>query len=302
MAHKYMTGIKGVNIMNNPLLADFDKIPGFSITLPTNALIYDETVVSSDVLSSGEVHVRPMSIKDELALKTPDLLISGDGISYVVKRCVDGVIDPMKLSMGDINAILIALRIATFGEHMPIRATNPFYDESKEGSSKRIDFDIDLKYCLVNAKTISEVDGYAVTLSNEQVVKLRPLTFKESIEYLKKDLHGNIDNLETDEERSAYVKQKLNDMFLSGIKMISSVTTKSGEVITDIGMIADWYENLPSVIYEALKDKLNEVNDVGPEMAIEVTDPISKKKWKVTIPVNPTDFFTNGAKNKIKIN
>ena len=64
----------------NPLLAGIKNVPGLSVLLPTKALLYHHGEISEASKNSGEIHVYPMSAKDELMMKSPDLLMSGEAI------------------------------------------------------------------------------------------------------------------------------------------------------------------------------------------------------------------------------
>jgi hypothetical protein len=59
-----------------------------------------------------------MTAKDELMLKTPDALMNGQATVEVIKSCVPSIKNPWHMPSIDIDTILIAIRIATYGENM----------------------------------------------------------------------------------------------------------------------------------------------------------------------------------------
>ena len=59
-----------------------------------------------------------MTAKDEMAFKTPDAMINGQSTVDVIKSCVPNLLDPWKMVNYDTDAVLLAIRIATYGETM----------------------------------------------------------------------------------------------------------------------------------------------------------------------------------------
>lgn len=87
----------------------------------------------------------------------------------VIKSCVPNIIDPWKMPSIDLDTILIAIRIATYGEQLDITTKIP-----KIGDEK--DYGIDLRKVLNKLVTASFEDK--VTIAN-MIVSLRPLTYEE---------------------------------------------------------------------------------------------------------------------------
>lgn len=290
-------------IMNevNPLLAAFEKIPGISVNLPSGALLYTNEV-SDKTKESGEVHVRPLSIRNEMALKTPDLLISGEGIESTIMDCVDGVVNANKLYACDINTLLVAIRIATFGEDMTVRIPNPYFDKELEGSVKTLTYTIDLKNCIHNGRSVTKKEDLQLNLDNGQLITLRPLTFDTSMRLIRIEMDGTSAELKNDKERAAFLSTKVKQITENTLEMIADVTTKEGVLITDRDMIAEWYGKIPAHLYDPLKDKIEFITALGPNLEFEVTDPVTKKTWKSKVPINPTDFFATGSEKSDQTN
>jgi len=284
----------------NPLLAGFEKIPGISIALPTACKLYT-TEVNQKAKDSGDVHVRPMSIRNEMSLKTPDLLINGEGIRSVINDCVDEVIDSENIFACDINTLLVAVRIATFGEMMDINVTNPFFDPEDAKSVKQITYAVDLKSCLQRSKTITSPDDLVVLIENGQKARIRPLTFADSIRLLKIEIESADVKLESDVARAEFLRRKVEQITDNALNMIVDVEMVDGVVVTDRAMIREWYEHIPSNLYKPFKDKLDFIESLGPDMTFEARDPQTKKTWISKIPINPTDFFGFGSVNGIPI-
>ena len=96
-------------------LAQFYRQPEIYITLP-GSQFYPEDVL--EITASGEIPIFPMTAKDDIIIKTPDALISGEAVVNVISSCVPAIKDPWKMPASDVDFVLIAIRIASFGNEM----------------------------------------------------------------------------------------------------------------------------------------------------------------------------------------
>ena len=88
---------------SNPLLERI-RIPGETFTLPSQGIFYKNGELDDDS-KNGEVYIYPMVTYDEIVLKTPDKLFSGEAITEVFQRCVPQIKKPMELLAKDVDFI-----------------------------------------------------------------------------------------------------------------------------------------------------------------------------------------------------
>ena len=113
----------------NPL-SKYYRQPQIYITLPSKGKYYTSDVFTPT--ETGEVPVMPMTAKDELAFKTPDAMISGQATVDVIQSCIPNIKNAWKMVNFDTDAVLLAIRIATYGETMNISYTVPITNEAQE--------------------------------------------------------------------------------------------------------------------------------------------------------------------------
>ena len=70
-----------------------------------------------------------MTAKDEIRFKTPDALMNGEGVVEVIQSCVPQIKDAWQVKSYDLDTLLIAIRIATYGETMDFTFTVPGANE-----------------------------------------------------------------------------------------------------------------------------------------------------------------------------
>jgi hypothetical protein len=68
---------------NNPLLKHFRQ-PAIYLRLPSGGKFWNPK--SLDLPESNDVPIYPMTIKDEITIKTPDALMNGQGVVDVIQR------------------------------------------------------------------------------------------------------------------------------------------------------------------------------------------------------------------------
>ena len=152
----------------NPLEKYFRQ-PKLYIALPSKGYYYAKG--SIDLPSNGEVPIYAMTAKDELILKTPDALLNGASTTEVIQSCCPSIKDAWDMPSIDLDTVLIALRIATYGEKITITSTVPGIDPAEKK-----DFELDLrtvldKFSNVNYENVCEIGAMKITI--------RPQTYRE---------------------------------------------------------------------------------------------------------------------------
>ena len=301
----------------NPLLNPLKKVPGISITLPTRAILYDNGEVSQEVVESGgEIHIRPLSTRDELLMRTPDLILNGQAFSHVCKNSIEGINEPLELYQADHDAILVGLRIATYGDLFPIKIPNAEYDQKDEESKEILDFDLNLRTILQDGASLGDIEEYQVKLEGTgQVVTVQPLRVKMAINMLHKQLEDNAKIkakrgfLLSDPENTT-LEQREKEALLGVEETFARTTDQVTEIqddflinairdvdgVRDSKNILEWYQRpeLTAKDFYPVRDVMEKFVGLGIKQTMEVTDPRSGKSWETSLPINPMDFFVSG--------
>ena len=126
----------------NPL-AQFFRQPKIYMSLPSNGKFYPTGAL--EMPENGELPVFAMTAKDELLMRTPDALMNGASTVEVIKSCVPSIKNPWFMPSIDVDAVLIAIRYATFGQEMGVGTTCPKCSEQdeKEVAKKKMRKDLE---------------------------------------------------------------------------------------------------------------------------------------------------------------
>ena len=149
---------------NNPLLKHFRQ-PAIYLRLPSGGRFWNPK--SLDLPESNDVPIYPMTIKDEITIKTPDALMNGQGVVDVIQSCCPSIKNAWDVPSVDLDAIFIAIRIASYGPDMDIDTVGPHCQEENRHVVKLVEL----------LDGIKSPDYSSVEL-DDLVFEFKPQTFK----------------------------------------------------------------------------------------------------------------------------
>ena len=108
---------------SNPL-RQFFRQPAVYIKLPSDGQFWPDKAIS--MTDNRELPVLPMTAIDEITYRTPDALFNGQAVISVIQSCIPAIKNAWDMPGMDTNAVLVAIRIASYGHAMRISSTCPF--------------------------------------------------------------------------------------------------------------------------------------------------------------------------------
>lgn len=114
---------------SNPL-KQFFRQPAIYLKLPSGGNHWPEG--SLNLPLNGEIPIYPMTAIDEITYRTPDALFNGQSVVSVVQSCVPNILNAWHMPSIDVNSILIAIRIASYGHEMEITTTCPSCEHTED--------------------------------------------------------------------------------------------------------------------------------------------------------------------------
>ena len=233
------------NKNTNPLQKYFRQ-PKIYLALPSSGKYYPAG--SLEISENGEYPVFPMTARDEIMIKTPDALLNGQATASVIASCIPAIKDPFSMPSMDLDACLIAIRIATYGEKMDISIKVPVTGDDK-------DFDIDLRIML---DQFTGVDYEHEFNMGELNVHLRPLTYRQFTETstatfneqriynaLNNDQISESDRLQTFTDSF----KKLTDLTIVTLENSIEAITIGENVVTDRNHIKEFIANSDNELF-----------------------------------------------------
>ena len=264
----------------NPL-AGLMRQPKIYIKLPSNGEFWSEG--SLDMPVTNELPVYSMTAKDELMLKIPDAVINGQAVVDVIQHCMPNIKNAWSIPNIDIDVILIAIRIATYGEKMTVPV-----------SVKGVDASYELDLRLLMAQLQNQIAwNPVVPISQDLTIYVRPIDYKimadsavQTFETQRVLQIASSDSMSEEDKIKLFKESfnKLNDLTV-GIINKSVYKIEASQGATEIpAFINEFMDNVDKDVFDKIKlhvESLRENNSVKPlkiapteEMiAAGVTDP-----------------------------
>ena len=281
------------NIEQNPLRKYFRQ-PKVYITLPSRGEFYQEGVL--EMTENKEFPVFAMTAKDELIIKTPDALLNGQATVDVIQSCIPNIKNAWQMPSVDLDACLVAIRIATYGENLDITTKVPVLGEDRQ-------FTVDLRQILNKLVTPTFDSKFKI---GDIDVELRPLTYKEFTETNLKTFEEqriftlvNDDELDDSERLNRFGEsfKKLTDLTVGMLTKSIAKLTIGDEEVTNPKFIIEFIDNVDKEFFKAVTDHLEKQRT---KFAIEPIKVDSNdedvaagvpKTWEVPITFDQSNFF-----------
>ena len=279
---------------SNPLNKYFRQ-PAIYVSLPTGGNYPPHVVTPS---KTGELGIMPMTAKDEIRFKTPDALMNGEGVVDVIHSCVPNIKDAWQIKSYDLDTILIAIRIATYGETMDINFNIP-------GINEQASHTLNLPAILDSIKSVQIKNE--CTLKDGLKIQVRPLTYKDMTNtslttFQQQKLYSSVqDSKMTDEEKTKRFDESfkaLTELSMGLLlRNIEKITTPDGTEVTDPVQIKEFVDNADAGLITELQDKLNELRAQGSTKPakLKATEEQIKKgapaSYEIPVTFDTANFF-----------
>ena len=277
----------------NPLKSYFRQ-PKIYINLPSKLKYYPPGSVEKT--DTGEFPVYPMTATDEIAMKTPDALLNGQATIDVIQSCIPNIKNAWHMPNLDLDAVLIAIRIATYGEKMDIETVVPNISEERS-------FSVDLRQILDG---LMQNEFEEVIEIDNLIVHIRPMTYQEFTKnalktFEEQRLFTLVNNEDIPEQEKL---EKFNSSFKKltelTVGMVSDSITKietGDESVTNTEHIEEFLRNADKKFYteivkhiENQKEKFS-IKPLTVETYLEDREKGAPDSYEVPVVFDQSNFF-----------
>lgn len=272
--------------MSNPLAKHFRQ-PALYLRLPSGGRFWPEG--SIELTATGEVPVFPMTIRDEIVLKTPDALMNGEGVANMIRSCIPSIKDPYICPNVDLDAILIAIRLASYGQGMDIETVCPSCKEKNENT-------VDLTNLLDNIRMV----GYDNKTINGLTFEFRPQTFRDLntvnlAAFEEQKLLGLVadDSIDDITKNNLFKSsfEKLTELNLSTVLNSIEAIVTNGERVIDRKQIKEFFDNCDRQTYDTIKVTLDEYNQANKLKPLNLKCSSCEHDYESDITFDQSNFF-----------
>lgn len=271
---------------NNPLQQYFRK-PSVYLRLPSTDQAYADDVLDKN--PTGEHAVYSMTALDEITVKTPDALLNGQAMVNLIQSCVPDVKNAWLIQVQDLDAVLIAIRIASGNGNMDVTSECPSCKTNSE-------YTLDLSGMLSKLKP----GNYEQELEIDELkFKIRSITFQElnQINMRQFEIQSrfaaieNIEDEKTKNAESASLVNSLRELTTEILaRSVAYVETPQGSV-TNSNFIRDFLLNCDRKTHNTVRDHTISLRESSTLKPLEVKCSNCGHEYKQTINMDISNFF-----------
>lgn len=277
----------------NPL-RKFFRQPAIFIKLPSDGNFYPEG--SLDMPPNRELPVYPMTAMDEITYRTADALFNGAAVVNVVQSCVPNIKNAWQIPGMDLDTILVAIRIATYGHEMEFESPCPHCANENT-------FGLDLRTVLDGIKSpdysenvsMGDIEIYFRPLSYEQMNQNSVAQFEDQ-KLLEMLPDANIPNDEK-VRRLNEAFTKLSMMTMTALALSISMIRVNNEVVVEPEFIDEFVKNCDRDIFGRIRDhivNLKAQTELKP-LKIRCQNPECLKDYETPFTLDPSNFFASAS-------
>jgi len=279
------------NQRKNPLAGHFRQ-PAIYLNLPSKGRWWGENAL--DMPANQEIPIYPMSTKDEIILRTPDALLNGQGIVDVIHSCCPNILDAWKMPSIDTDAILIAIRIATYGNQMNFDSKCAHCGEENTHS-------VDLSMPLASLKC----PDYSSLLEYKDLkIRFKPQFYftankSNMLEFEEQKILSLLNSADMDpDEKAAQLSKSLDKMFDYGLQACTQSTDyielADGTRVDDSEFIFEFYKNAESEVVRLLQAKVTDLSKQARPAGITLACQECHKPYEIELAFDYANFFGRG--------
>jgi hypothetical protein len=269
----------------NPLQKYFRQ-PKVFIKLPSGGIYAKPGTIQGDV---NHMPVYGMTGMDEIIMKTPDALLSGESTAAVMSSCCPNIKDAWEVSVTDVLLILTAIRISTYGNEMTVANKCPSCGADNE-------YALDLNRVVehyMNCKYENTV------VLDDVVVKVQPLTYRESTEFnlrnfrLQQQLE-QVSGLEDEDQRQQKFQElfkQIGDMQIDILRKAIESVEAEGQVVTERSFIEEWIVNSDKAVVDSIKALNQRNNEAWATPSFKVQCDSCSADTELNIELDESNFF-----------
>lgn len=271
----------------NPLKQYFRQ-PAIYMRLPTGGKYWPAGTL--DMPQNGEIPVYPMTAIDEITYRTPDALFNGQAVVSVIQSCMPNVKNAWAAPAADVNSMLVAIRLASYGHELEINSTCPACDTVE-------DYAVDLRQILDQLKLPNfettlqhgDLEIAFAPVSYEQQNKSNQSQFEEQ-QMIRSITESNL----TEEEKIKKLNdamRRITELTIQALKWsIAGIRTPSA-IVSEQQYIEEFLINCDRKLFTIIRDHvigLREITDLKP---LDIKCGNCSHEYQQTITLDMTSFF-----------
>ncbi len=277
----------------NPL-KQFFRQPAIYLRLPSNGEFW--AAGSLNLPANNELPVLPMTAIDEINYRTPDALFNGSAVVNVIQSCLPSIINAWETPATDIDSILVAIRIASYGHVFDLESTCP-------ACKKPADYSFDLRTIIDGLKA----SNYTAEplIHGDLTLLLRPMNYKSmtdinnmSFDHQKSMQALNENTAMPEQEKLKAIGEavrKITDISIKALSnSIASIRTPTA-VVTESTFINELLINCDRQLFKVIQDRAVALRTTSSLKPLEIKCAACNHEYTQAFTLDLANFFVNAS-------
>jgi hypothetical protein len=276
---------------NNPLKQYFRQ-PAIYVRLPSQGNFYPPG--SINMPPTGELPVYPMTAIDEITYRTPDALFNGQATVNVLASCVPDIRDHWSTPALDVDTLLIAIRIASYGHDMDFGTKCP-------KCAHECEHVVDLRSVLDRMRA----PDYKKSLkSGDLEIFFKPMSYRElndnnAIQFENQKLltmlpDGEIPDQEKMTALSNALKRITEITVRALAQSISAIKTPQA-LVSEPEYLEELLKNCERDLFEKIKNYIIELKGQSEMPPMQLICPECKHAYDQAVTLDMSSFFASAS-------
>lgn len=276
---------------SNPL-KQFFRQPAVYVKLPSRGEFWVEG--SLEKTETGEHPVYPMTAIDEITYRTPDALFNGTAVINVIQSCIPTIRNAWEMPTTDLVALLIAIRIASFGHDLELVTTCPKCENVDE-------FVLDLRQAL-DQLTLPD---YSKTIKKGDVeIIFRPMTYRqinagnmEQYENQRTVSAIPVSDLSEEEkiQRMADVMKKITELTIKFLRDSIGAIRTPAALVTESEYIEEYLHHCDRKIFGNIRETVVGFKEASEMRPVKWTCTACSNEYTQPVGLDQSNFFDSAS-------
>ena len=276
---------------NNPLKQYFRQ-PAIYVKLPSQGNNYPAGTLTMP--ATGELPVYAMTAIDEITYRTPDALYNGQATVNVIQSCIPDIKDGWAIPSADIDTLLVAIRIASYGHDMDFGTQCPACKHESERT-------LDLRTVLDSIKS----PDYTKSLAwGDMEIYFKPLSYKNlndnnQMQFENQKLLQILpDSAVPDSEKMTALSaalRKITDITVSSLAQSIAAIKTPQALVGEPGFIDEFLKNCDRALFNQVRDRIIELKIQSEMQPLKLVCNECNHEYEQSITLDMSSFFESAS-------
>lgn len=275
----------------NPL-KQFFRQPAIYLRLPSEGNHWPEGSLSMP--DNRELPVFPMTAIDEITYRTPDALYNGQAVVNVIQSCLPNIRNAWDVPAVDLNAILVAVRIASYGHNMELTTQCPSCKQESE-------YTVDLRSVLDSLVCADFGPGLE---HGDLVIQFQPMDYRRQNDtnHLQFEQQKNIQMIQSsdlsNEDKITELNKSLHritELTIDALKWSIAAIRTPQALVTEPEFIHEFLTNCDRKLYSQIKDHIINLRESSELKPLTIKCNECNHEYLQQISLDQATFFVDAS-------